>query len=374
MQRKIIHIDADCFYAAIEMRDDPALRGIPMAVGGSAERRGVLTTANYDARKFGVRSAMSTAHAMRLCPHLTVVPPQFMKYREASKAMRAIFEEHTEIVEPLSLDEAYLDVTESSGESLTATKIAKEIRAKIQKELDITVSAGVSVNKFIAKVASDWKKPDGLTVVTPEQVDAFVGALSVKMIPGVGAVTAEKMHRYGLKTCLDVQGWDLHDLIRRFGKFGVVLHERSRGKDERPVQSSRIRKSISVETTFGEDLSGPSVWEPYVDKLFEQLLGRIDSAKASESIHKAFVKLKFSDFSSTTVERVGTAAVDSDYRQLLIEGWQRREMPVRLIGIGVRLQDGWEHASHRLPFEQDETIGHFAIDQTHQEGGADVET
>ena len=334
MQRKIIHIDADCFYAAIEMRDDPKLRGIPMAVGGSAERRGVLTTANYDARKFGVRSAMSTAHAMRLCPHLTVVPPQFMKYREASKAMRAIFEEYTDIIEPLSLDEAFLDVTESSGESLTATKIAKEIRAKVEKEIDITVSAGVSVNKFIAKVASDWEKPNGLTVVTPDQVDAFVGALPVKKIPGVGAVTAEKMHR--------------------FGKFGVVLHERARGRDERPVQPSRIRKSISVETTFGEDLSGPSVWEPYVDKLFEQLLGRIESAKANESIHKAFVKLKFSDFSSTTVERVGTAAVESDYRQLLIEGWHRREMPVRLIGIGVRLQDGWEHASRRLPFEQGE--------------------
>ncbi|MGB0157030.1 MAG: DNA polymerase IV [Luminiphilus sp.] len=354
MQRKIIHIDADCFYAAIEMRDDPKLRGIPMAVGGSAERRGVLTTANYEARKFGVRSAMSTAHAMRLCPHLTVVPPQFMKYREASKAMRGIFEEYTEIIEPLSLDEAYLDVSESSGESLTATKIAKEIRAKVEKELEITVSAGVSVNKFIAKVASDWKKPDGLTVVTPEQVDAFVGALPVKKIPGVGSVTAEKMHRYGLKTCADIRAWELHDLIRRFGKFGVVLHERARGNDERPVQSSRIRKSISVETTFGEDLAGPTVWEPYIDKLFEQLLGRIESANASESIHKAFVKLKFSDFSSTTVERVGTAAVESDYRQLLIEGWHRREMPVRLIGIGVRLQDGWEHASRRLPFEQSE--------------------
>ena len=354
MQRKIIHIDADCFYAAIEMRDDPTLRGIPMAVGGSAERRGVLTTANYDARKFGVRSAMSTAHAMRLCPHLAVVPPQFMKYREASKAMRGIFEEYTEIIEPLSLDEAYLDVSESSGESLTATKIAKEIRAKVQKELDITVSAGVSINKFIAKVASDWKKPDGLTVVTPEQVDAFVGALPVKKIPGVGSVTAEKMHRYGLKTCADIREWELHDLIRRFGKFGVVLHERARGKDERPVQPSRMRKSISVETTFGEDLAGPTVWEPYVDKLFEQLLGRIESANASESIHKAFAKLKFSDFSSTTVERVGTAAVESDYRQLLIEGWHRREMPVRLIGIGVRLQDGWEHASRRLPFEQSE--------------------
>ena len=187
-----------------------------------------------------------------------------------------------------------------------------------------------------------------------EQVDAFVGALPVKKIPGVGSVTAEKMHRYGLKTCADIREWELHDLIRRFGKFGVVLHERARGKDERQVQPSRVRKSISVETTFGEDLAGPTVWEPYVDKLFEQLLGRIESANANESIHKAFVKLKFSDFSSTTVERVGTAAVESDYRQLLIEGWQRREMPVRLIGIGVRLQDGWEHASRRLPFEQSE--------------------
>ena len=354
MQRKIIHIDADCFYAAIEMRDNPELRGIPMAVGGSAERRGVLTTCNYDARAYGVRSAMPTAHALRLCPQLTVVPPQMHKYREASKVMRGIFANFTEVIEPLSLDEAYLDVSEVSDEELTATRIAKAIRQQVREELNITVSAGVSVNKFIAKVASDWKKPDGLTVVPPDEVDGFVAALSVKKIPGVGAVTAEKMHRYGLKTCADIREWELHDLIRRFGKFGVVLHERARGKDERPVQPSRIRKSISVETTFGEDLAGPTVWEPYVDKLFEQLLGRIESANASESIHKAFVKLKFSDFSSTTVERVGTAAVESDYRQLLIEGWQRREMPVRLIGIGVRLQDGWEHASRRLPFEQSE--------------------
>ena len=355
MPRKIIHIDADCFYAAIEMRDDPSLRGIPMAVGGSADRRGVLTTANYDARRYGVRSAMSTAHAMRLCPHLTVVPPQFNKYRDASRAMRTIFEEYTDMIEPLSLDEAYLDVTESSGAHVTATRMAKEIRAKVEDELDITVSAGVSVNKFIAKVASDWQKPNGLTVVTPEQVDLFVKALPVQKIPGVGAVTAQKMHRYGLKTCSDIRDWELHELIRRFGTFGVVLHERARGNDERPVQSSRTRKSISVETTFSEDLAGPSVWESVVDTLFEQLLERIAAANAVESIHKAFVKLKFSDFSSTTVERVGTTAVESDYKQLLTQGWSRREMPVRLIGIGVRLQDGWENASGRLPFEQSDS-------------------
>ena len=192
MSRKIIHIDADCFYAAIEMRDNPALQGIPMAVGGSAERRGVLTTANYEARRFGVRSAMPTSQAMRLCPQLTVVPTNFEKYREASRQMRQIFEEYTEIIEPLSLDEAYLDVTEACGGELTATRIAHRIRERVRHDLSITVSAGVSVNKFIAKVASDWKKPDGLTVVPPEEVDAFVGALPVKRIPGSGRLPLKK--------------------------------------------------------------------------------------------------------------------------------------------------------------------------------------
>ncbi|MDC6472815.1 DNA polymerase IV, partial [Luminiphilus sp.] len=262
MQRKIIHLDADCFYAAIEMRDDPALRGIPIAVGGSAERRGVLTTCNYEARAFGLHSAMPTAQAMRLCPSLTVVAPQMGKYREASKAMRAIFSDFTEIIEPLSLDEAYLDVSEISDGDLTATRIAKAIRQRIREELHITVSAGVSVNKFIAKVASDWKKPDGLTVVPPDQVDAFVAALPVKKIPGVGSVTAEKMHRYGLRNCADIRNWSLFELRRRFGKFGLVLHERARGRDERPVQPARVRKSISVERTFDEDISGPAEWAP----------------------------------------------------------------------------------------------------------------
>jgi len=350
MQRKIIHIDADCFYAAIEMRDNPELRGIPMAVGGSAERRGVLTTCNYDARAYGVRSAMPTAHALRLCPQLTVVPPQMHKYREASKVMRGIFANFTEVIEPLSLDEAYLDVSEVSDEELTATRIAKAIRQQVQEELDITVSAGVSVNKFIAKVASDWKKPDGLTVVPPDEVDGFVAALSVKKIPGVGAVTAEKMHRYGLRTCADVREWSLHDLRRRFGKFGVVLHERARGRDERPVQPSRVRKSVSVERTFSEDVSGPAEWAPIIERLYIHLMERIEAAKAWHAIDKAFIKLKFSDFTTTTVERVGTKAVEADYQSLLMEGWERKGKPVRLIGLGVRLIDDGDHASERLPF------------------------
>ena len=352
MQRKIIHIDADCFYAAIEMRDNPELQGIPMAVGGSAERRGVLTTCNYDARAYGVRSAMPTAQAMRLCPQLTVVPPQMHKYREASKVMRGIFANFTEIIEPLSLDEAYLDVSEVSDETLTATRIAKAIRQQVREELDITVSAGVSVNKFIAKVASDWKKPDGLTVVPPDEVDAFVAALSVKKIPGVGTVTADKMHRYGLRTCADVRQWSLHNLRRRFGKFGVVLHERARGRDERPVQPSRVRKSVSVERTFAEDVSGPAEWAPVIERLYISLMERIEAAKAWHAIDKAFIKLKFNDFTTTTVERVGTKAVEDDYRDLLLEGWERKSKPVRLIGLGVRLSDEGDVASARLPFSE----------------------
>lgn len=354
MQRKIIHIDADCFYAAIEMRDRPELSQIPMAVGGSAERRGVITTCNYDARAYGVRSAMPTAQAMRLCPQLVVVPPQMHKYREASRTMRSIFAEFTELIEPLSLDEAYLDVSEAAEGELTATRIAKAIRQRVREELSITVSAGVSVNKFIAKVASDWQKPDGLTVVPPDEVDAFVGALPVKKIPGVGAVTAEKMLQYGLRTCADIREWSLLDLRRRFGSFGVVLHERARGRDERPVQPSRVRKSISVERTFSEDVAGPSAWAPAIEQLYTQLLERIASSGSSEGIAKAFIKLKFNDFTTTTVERVGTQPIETDYQQLLGEGWQRKSLPVRLIGLGVRLKDTDEHVSEGLPFDPDD--------------------
>ena len=189
--------------------------------------------------------------------------------------MRRVFAEFTDIIEPLSLDEAYLDVTEITHPQLTATQIAKTIRERVFTELSITVSAGVSVNKFIAKVASDWKKPNGLTVVPPHEVDRFVAALPVKRIPGVGAVTAEKMHRYGLRTCADIREWNLHDLRRRFGKFGVVLHERARGRDERPVQPSRVRKSVSVEQTFAEDVMGPQDWAPIIEQLYVSLMERI---------------------------------------------------------------------------------------------------
>jgi len=336
--RKIIHIDADCFYAAIEMRDDPSLRNIPFAVGGSPDGRGVLTTCNYPARAFGVRSAMPTAQALRLCPQLIVGPVNMAKYRDVSRQMHSIFERFTSLIEPLSLDEAYLDVSESDHCDGSATLIAESIRAAIHNELGITVSAGVSCNKFIAKVASDWNKPDGIKVVPPENVDSFAAALPVKRIPGVGSVTAEKLERLGLKTCSDIRKADLRDLVRRFGSFGANLHERAYGRDDRPVNPSRDRKSISVEQTYAEDLMNGAPCFDKLNELLVDLLNRIERASARDAIQKAFIKIKFNDFSSTTVEKVGTTARISDYRELLAEGLARKPLPVRLLGIGVRIE------------------------------------
>lgn len=336
--RKIIHIDADCFYAAIEMRDNPALRDIPFAVGGSADGRGVLTTCNYPARAFGVRSAMPTAHAKRLCPQLVVGPVNMAKYKLVSQQMRGIFERFTEQIEPLSLDEAYLDVTDCEFHEGSATRIAEAIRSAVRAELGITVSAGVSVNKFVAKVASDWHKPDGIKVVPPKAVDAFVAALDVAKIPGVGRVTAEKLDRLGYKTCADLRAQDPLELSRRFGSFGLTLYERAFGRDERAVNADRIRKSISVEHTYNEDIPNGPVCLEKLGELLDDLLRRIERANASTLVQKAFVKIKFRDFSTTTVEKAGTSARISDYRELMQEGLSRKSLPVRLLGVGVRLE------------------------------------
>lgn len=336
-KRKIVHIDADCFYAAIEMRDQPRLRDIPFAVGGRPDGRGVLTTCNYPARVFGVRSAMPTRHALRLCPDLEVGPVNMPKYREVSRAMHAIFKRYTDRIEPLSLDEAYLDVSEVSVHRGSATRIAQAIRAAVVEELGITVSAGVSCNKFIAKVASDWHKPDGLTVVPPAEIDDFVAELSVSHIPGVGRVTADKLARLGLVSCRDIRNQDSLTLVRRFGKFGHTLWERAHGRDDRTVNPNRLRKSVSVERTFPEDLSTVDACLAQLPQLMDLLDTRITRADASGHLHKAFVKVKFNDFSGTTVERLSAAPRESDYRELLLAGIGRKPLPVRLLGVGVRL-------------------------------------
>jgi DNA polymerase-4 len=226
-QRKIIHCDCDCFYAAVEMRDDPSLRGRPVAVGGQAHQRGVIATCNYEARRYGVHSAMATAHALKRCPDLIVLPPSFDKYRAASAQILTIYRDYTELVEPLSLDEAYLDVSQATQCKGSATLIAQEIRARIQSTVGITASAGIAPNKFLAKIASDWRKPNGQFAITPDAVTEFVAALPVGKLFGVGKVTAEKLNQLGVHTCGDLRAWDGLALQAQFGKFGEKLFSRS---------------------------------------------------------------------------------------------------------------------------------------------------
>ena len=352
--RKIIHIDADCFFAAIEMRDNPDLRDRPFAVGGSASGRGVLTTCNYPARAFGVRSAMPTAQALRLCPELEVAPVDIAKYRAVSVQMHEIFDQFTELIEPLSLDEAFLDVTDTNLLQGSASLIADAIRDAVREELGITVSAGVSVNKFVAKVASDWHKPDGMKVVKPNEVDVFVAALPVKAIPGVGPVTADKLHRMGLRRCADLRSADPLMLKRRFGSFGQTLIERAHGRDDRPVNPSRVRKSISVEHTYSSDLANGSPCLAKLPGLLQDLTERIERSKIGDRVQKAYVKIKFNDFSTTTVERVGTLATLEDYQLLLEDGLARKALPVRLLGIGVRLKPDRSGAFEQLPLRMEE--------------------
>lgn len=338
-QRKIIHIDCDCFYAAIEMRDDPSLAGRPLAVGGSADRRGVIATCNYEARAYGVRSAMSSHHALKLCPDLLIVRPRFDAYREASREIHAILRDFTEIIEPLSLDEAYLDVSESPHFSGSATRIAREIRKRVWQELRITVSAGVAPNKFLAKIASDWRKPNGLFVITPDQVDDFVAELPVSKLHGVGKVTADKLGRLGVINCVDLREWSRVALAREFGSFGERLYGLARGIDERAVQVDSRRQSLSVENTFDQDLPDLGACLERLPVLYEELQRRLQRLDSSYKPGKPFVKLKFHDFSQTTLEQAGAGRDLDSYKLLLGAAFARGDKPVRLIGVGVRLQD-----------------------------------
>ncbi|MDB5772568.1 MAG: dinB [Burkholderia sp.] len=335
--RKIIHCDCDCFYAAVEMRDDPSLRGRPLAVGGRADQRGVVATCNYEARRFGIHSAMATSQALQRCPDLIVLPPAMDKYRVASKQILAIYRDYTDLVEPLSLDEAYLDVTESSHFQGSATLIAQDIRARIAETVGITASAGVAPNKFLAKIASDWNKPDGMFVIRPHEVDAFVATLPVKKLFGVGKVTAAKLNRLGVNNCTDLRSWSMADLQHHFGKFGESLYGLARGNDRRHVSPSRERKSISVEETYIVDLPDLDACQRELPALIERLMERIRRAKAERQLHKLFVKIRFADFRRTTVESVGSGIDPAVYRKLLETGFQRGNKPVRLLGAGVRL-------------------------------------
>lgn len=340
--RKIIHVDCDCFYAAVEIRDDPSLRNRPVAVGGDPNRRGVIATCNYPARHFGVHSAMASSHALRLCPELVIVPANFDKYRKVSAQIHDIFRRYTSLIEPLSLDEAFLDVTDSEQFDNSATRIAEALRQDVRRELGITVSAGVAPNKFLAKVASDWRKPDGLFVITPEEVQAFVKALPVEKLFGVGQVTAGKLHALGVETCGDMQALGADVLIEKFGKQGYRLFEMAHGRDERPVVVSRVAKSVSVERTFSQDLPGKEACESVMPALVADLNLRLARKGRDKPIHKLFVKIRYSDFSTHTLERVRDTVAEpapEDYQPLLDELVSNRDRPVRLMGVGVRFRN-----------------------------------
>lgn len=332
-QRAIIHLDMDCFYAAIEVRDQPALKGKPVGVGGARDQRGVLTTCNYEARKFGVRSAMPTFMALQRCPNLIILPTRFDVYRKESAVIREILYRFTPLVEPLSLDEAYLDVTDHPG---APGPLAQVIRGLIFRKTKLTSSAGIGPNKLIAKIASDLKKPNGQFEVKQDAVPAFMEKLPVRKLWGIGDVTEQKLEKLGIVTCGDMQRLSRIALQEHFGKFGVELYDLCRGIDNRPVEPDRERKSLSNEETFSTDLETLAECEEKLPELFEELMADLAQKESTRTITKIFVKLKFADFTRTTVERAGLLPSLEQFRLLLEEAFARTGKPVRLIGLGVR--------------------------------------
>ena len=294
--RKIIHADMDAFYASVEQRDSPELRGKPVVVAWRG-KRSVVCAASYEARRFGVRSAMAATHAERLCPEAVFIPPDFTRYRAASRAVREIFLRHTDLIEPLSLDEAYLDVTENKTGLATATKVASTIRQQIREELNLTASAGVAPNKFLAKIASDWRKPNGLFVIQPAEVEDFLTPLPVGRIPGVGKVTEEKLAKLGLRLVGEIRARTLEELRTHFGRYGQRLYELARGIDESPVVPNRPTRSISAEDTFEQDvLLAETV--PMIRHLAEKTW--MASRKESRIARTVVLKLKTAQFHMLT--------------------------------------------------------------------------
>ena len=340
----------DCFFAAVEMRDNPELKDIPIAIGGRSEQRGVIATCNYLARQYGVRSAMPTGQAMKLCPHLTLISGRMGVYKEVSQQIRTIFQRYTDKIEPLSLDEAYLDVTECELLHGSATLIAQDIRQAIREELDLTASAGVAPVKFIAKIASDLNKPDGQYVVTPEEVPDFVASLKLEKIPGVGKVTIQKLHERGLYVGKDVQDYDHHLLLQQFGKFGQSLWSRAHGIDNREVVVERERKSVGVERTFSKNISSFEQCWQVIEALFPELEKRLKRVRPDLNIAKQGIKVKFADFQQTTVEHSQPKLDKAQFVGLLKEALTRqKEREIRLIGISVGLESGVR--AQQLSFE-----------------------
>ena len=335
--RKIIHVDMDAFYASIEQRDNPQLRGKPVIVAWKA-KRSVVCAASYEARAFGVRSAMPAVRAQRLCPDAVFIPPDFPRYREVSRRVHSILECHTDLIEPLSLDEAYLDVTENKLGLPTATLVARTIREQIRSELNLTASAGVAPNKFLAKLASDWRKPDGLFVIQPEEVDTFLLPLAVERIPGVGKVTGEKLKNLRVNTVADLRNLKLPALEHHFGRYGVRLHELARGIDDNPVIPDRPTQSISVEDTFEEDVPLEGT-QPVIRRLAEKLWSA--SRKEPRIGRTVVLKLKTREFKILTRSHTPTSPPSSceELIAIALQLQERvhlsREQRYRLVGVGL---------------------------------------
>ncbi len=357
--RKIIHVDMDAFFASVEQRDNPDLRGKPVAVGGS-EKRGVVAAASYEARVFGVKSAMPSVTAMRLCPDLIFVPHRFDEYRKVSRHIREIFSRHTDLIQPLSLDEAYLDVTVDKQGIGSAVKIAKMIRAAIAQETGLTASAGVSYNKFIAKIASDENKPDGLCVILPEQGAEFVASLPVRRFHGVGPRTAEKMNRLGLVTGADIAARDEPWLRAHFGSWGGYLHKAARGIDDRPVNSNSIRKSLGGELTYSQDKRSEDELRDALDEIIDIVWDRIERYQARG--RTITLKARYTDFRTVTrsrsiphilADRAEFAGIGHGLLDLLLPA----PMGIRLLGLTLSSMmegdDALSGATHQSAFAFD---------------------
>ena len=353
LSRKIVHIDMDAFYASVEQRDDPSLRGKPVVVAWKGNRS-VVCAASYEARQFGVRSAMPAIRAERLCPEAIFVPPDFVRYKEASRAAREIFRRHTDLIEPLSLDEAYLDVTENTSGQPTATRVAKAIRQQIREELHLTASAGVAPNKFLAKIASDWRKPDGLFVIQPQEVETFLTPLSVGRIPGVGKVTEKRLEEIGIKTVGDLRSVELTILEERFGRYGTRLYELARGIDHNPVVSDRPTKSISAEDTFERDVALEET-EPMIRRLAEKVWSA--SRRESRIARTVVLKLKTSEFNILTRSHTaGSAPSSCEELTSIVLSLRERVNPganqrFRLVGVGLsNFRESEEISAHPVLF------------------------
>ncbi|MDP2506561.1 MULTISPECIES: DNA polymerase IV [unclassified Oceanobacter] len=341
--RQILHIDCDCFFAAIEMRDQPHLRDRPLAVGGDPARRGVISTCNYNARRYGVRSAMASAHAFRLCPELVLLPTDMPRYRQASQQIMAIMRPYARVFEQVSIDEAYLELTAADD----ARGVAEAIRYEVACQVGVTVSAGIAPNKYLAKIASDYNKPDGIWQIANTEVAAFVESLPVRKIPGVGPKLSERLAADGLSVCADLQGLSMAHLIHRYGRMGAVLYERCRGIDHRPLREVRERKTVSVEQTFHYDLTSEAECLQQLPDLWQRWQQRVANAGWQADELAPFVKVKFADFTQTTMADNDMAADLKGFAALIASAMRRQDKRVRLLGIGAR-HCGGDPAQGRL--------------------------